>query len=266
MQPGQDVVEPEFEPPAHGAAAIFQPFPQYAAQILDPRAAIQPDDIEIDAIAAFQIGGGVKVQHQGLGINPPGARDQDQPHRMFMVRFIAQIREQRQFSGLHLGADLLQDTAARALIRQRGDHDIARFPLPDRAQPDGAVAALVHGPDGGLWGDDLGPGREVRPLDILAEFGGRGLGHGQQAHAGRGDFPQIMRRDIGRHAHGDAGGAVQQDIGQARGQARGLFERAVEVRVPVHGALADLAQQQIGIAREPRFGIAHRGEGFGVIH
>ncbi|MCY1452390.1 hypothetical protein D9M71_693050 [compost metagenome] len=51
---------------------------------------------------------------------------------------------------------------------------------------------------------------------MLAKLLDRGLGLIEQAHASTGDFAQVMRRHIGSHAHGDTGGTVEQDVGQAR--------------------------------------------------
>ncbi len=76
---------------------------------------------------------------------------------------------------------------------------------------------------------------------------------------------QVVRRDVGGHADGDAGGAVEQHVRQARRQAHRLLQRAVEIRLPVHGALAQLRQQGRGIRRQPRLGVAHGGEGLGIV-
>ncbi len=50
-----------------------------------------------------------------------------------------------------------------------------------------------------------------------------------QVDQGGRQLAQVVGRDIGRHADGDAGGAVEQQVGQAGGQHRRLFQRAVEV-------------------------------------
>ncbi|MNT29629.1 hypothetical protein D3C72_1653790 [compost metagenome] len=74
-----------------------------------------------------------------------------------------------------------------------------------------------------------------------------------------------MRRDIGRHAHGNAGGAVQQNVGQTCRQHLRFLHSAVKVRHPVNGALTQLGQQHFRIFGQPRFGITHRGEGFRIV-
>jgi len=49
-------------------------------------------------------------------------------------------------------------------------------------------------------------------------------------------------RDVGGHAHGDAVGAVHQQVGEAGGQHTGLLTGLVEVGIPVHGVLVDIPQ------------------------
>jgi len=68
-----------------------------------------------------------------------------------------------------------------------------------------------------------------------------------------------VRRDVGRHAHGDAGCAVDQQVGHARRQDDRLFQRAVEVLDKVDGVLVDVGQHVLAHRRHARFGVAHGG-------
>ena len=82
---------------------------------------------------------------------------------------------------------------------------------------------------------------------MLAELLDAGTRLVEQTHAGGGDFTQVVRRHVGGHAHGDAGGAVEQQVGQPRRQGRRFVRGAVEVRqstVP----LPQFGQQHLGIA------------------
>ena len=67
------------------------------------------------------------------------------------------------------------------------------------------------------------------------------LGIVEQRDAGVRHLAQVVRRDVGRHADGDARAAVQQQVRHARRQDRRLLERAVEVRRPVDRAVPELA-------------------------
>ena len=75
--------------------------------------------------------------------------------------------------------------------------------------------------------------------------------------AGVDDFGQVVGRDAGGHTHGDAAGAVDEQIGQGRGQHRRFAQGAVEVFGPVDGILFQIAQDQITDSGEAGFGVAH---------
>ncbi|MNM78349.1 hypothetical protein D3C81_902470 [compost metagenome] len=74
-----------------------------------------------------------------------------------------------------------------------------------------------------------------------------------------------MRRHVGGHAHGNTGGTVEQDVRQTCRQYRRLIQGTVEVRYPVGSALAQLAEQHFGVARQARLGITHGGERFRIV-
>ena len=77
------------------------------------------------------------------------------------------------------------------------------------------------------------------------------------ARAGVDQFAEIVRRNIGRHADGDAAGAVDQKIGKARRQHHRLVLVAVVVGLEVDGVLVDVVEQRHRRLVEPAFGIAH---------
>ncbi|MNJ24691.1 hypothetical protein D3C77_191150 [compost metagenome] len=181
--------------------------------------------------------------HQLVEVNPVGAGDDHDPARVLVVRLVAQVGDHRQLLGLHLCGDLLQHLGPGDLVRQRGDDDIAVLDAIHRAHAHRTTAAFVDFQQLGARGDDLGFGRVVRALDMLAKLLDRGLGLIEQTHAGRGDFAQVVRRHVGGHAHGDTGGTVEQDVRQTRRKHRRLVEGTVEVRHPVCRALAQFAEQ-----------------------
>ena len=82
--------------------------------------------------------------------------------------------------------------------------------------------------------------------------------------AGGDDFAEIVRRDVGRHADRDSAGAVDQQIGEARGQDLRLALRGVIIGREVDRVLVDVAEQEIGDLGKPRFGVAHGGGRIGV--
>ena len=62
-----------------------------------------------------------------------------------------------------------------------------------------------------------------------------------------------------RHADGDAGGAVGQQVGKAARQDDRLLGRAVVVRAEVDRVLVDAGEQRLGDLGEARLGVTHGG-------
>ena len=70
---------------------------------------------------------------------------------------------------------------------------------------------------------------------------------------------QVVRRDVGGHAHGDTGGAVHQQGGNPGRQDFGNQQGAVVVRHPVHGFLVQVGQQLVSQLGAAHFGVSHGG-------
>ena len=74
-----------------------------------------------------------------------------------------------------------------------------------------------------------------------------------------------MGWDVGRHAHGDAGGAVEQQLRNPRRHHGGLLLGAVKVVGEVDRLGLDVVEQAVGRQRlQPRFGVAHGGRGITI--
>ena len=73
------------------------------------------------------------------------------------------------------------------------------------------------------------------------------------------ELTDIVRRNRGRHADRDAGGAVGQQVREPAGQHDRLLGRAVVVRPEVDGVLIDPAQQCLGHLGETGLGVTHGG-------
>ena len=125
------------------------------------------------------------------------------------------------------------------------------MPRPDH---DAAPASGVGRPDAGPAHDDA-LGGEVRSLDVFHQVGQGGVGIVQHADAGADDLPQVVGRDVGGHAHGDAAGAVDQQVGEPSGKDPGLFPALVEVGVPVHSILFDVPEHFVGDLAQTGFGV-----------
>ncbi len=71
-----------------------------------------------------------------------------------------------------------------------------------------------------------------------------------------GHLAEVVGRNVGGHAHGDAAGAVDQEVGDLGGEDGRLLEPVVEVGLEVDGVLVDVLQHGDRDPGEPRLGIA----------
>ncbi len=231
----------------------------------DARPAVEPDDVQVDAIVALEVGGGEEVVHHLHHVDPVRARHDDEARGVLMVGLVADVFHHGKLLRANLLRHLLLHFAAGHLVWQRGDDGVAVFDLIRRARLEAADALVVNLHEVGARGDDLCARRQIRALHELQELARGGFRLFKQVNAGVRHFAQVVRRDIGGHADGDAGGAVQQQVRQTRRQNHRLFERAVEVRLPVHRAVRQLGEQHFGVPGELRFGVAHGRERLRVI-
>ena len=111
--------------------------------------------------------------------------------------------------------------------------------------------------DGGGAFDDDAAGREVRARHLLHQGLGRGVRIVQQDEAGVDQLHGVMGRDGGGHADGDAGGAVGEQIGEARRNDDRLLFLAVIGRAEVDDGLVDAVHQQRRSLGQAALGVAH---------
>ena len=67
---------------------------------------------------------------------------------------------------------------------------------------------------------------------------------------------EVVGRDIGGHTHRDAGGAVDQQVGEPGGQHHRLLETVVVVRGEIHRLLLDIRQHIQRHLAHPGLGVA----------
>ncbi len=151
------------------------------------------------------------------------------------------------------------------LVGDLGDNDAVAaarhlFDVGLAAQDD----APLPGPVGllnALLADNHAAGREIRPGDELhQEFDGDVVNRlvvVDEVDDGSRQFFQVVRWDVGRHADGDAGGTVEQQVGQAGGEYGRLLQRAVEVIGEIYRLFFDIRQHLLGHLVQTRLGVAH---------
>ena len=182
----------------------------------------------------------------------------DHPHAV-AVGLIPNVGDALQALVLHLVGHVLDEQALVDLVGDLGDDDAGAavaelLQLVPGTDDHTAPAGGVGRPDARPAHDDALCG-EVGALDVLHQVVEIRLRVIQHAHGGVDDLPQVVGRDVGGHAHGDAGGAVDQQVGEPGGQDPGLFPGLVEVGVPVHGVLVDVPEHLVGEPGEPGLGV-----------
>ena len=163
------------EPAPHCVGAKRQPLPQDTVQPLHAGPAVNTYHVQVDPVAALQVGAGEQVAHQALDIDAVRARYDDQSGGVLVIRLIPQVGYHGQFLCLHLLGDLLQHPRPGHLVGQGAHHDITALALPHRAHTQAAAAAGVHRHDVLAGRDNLRLGGEVRRQYMLAQFSHAGL-------------------------------------------------------------------------------------------
>ena len=184
------------------------------------------------------------------------------------VRLVAQVGDLGDLLVVHEVGDLLDQPAVAALLhreRQLGDDQRLlalrqRLDVRARLHAHAAAPGLVRVADA-LPAEDGPAGREVGALDV---------GHQAVDGDGRvvdvrddrvGHLAQVVRRDVRRHADGDAGRAVDEQVREARRQDDRLLLVAVVVRDEVDGVHVEVAQHLLRQAREARLRVPHGRRG-----
>ena len=132
------------------------------------------------------------------------------------------------------------------------------------AHHEAAAAVSVCFEDSALAVNDAGSG-EVGALHELQQVGELCSGVIDKRNRGIDDLRKIVRRDIGRHADGNAIRAVNQQIRNARRQDGRFDVRVIVGRNEIHRVLVDVGVQIFRDPREAALGISH-GRGRVSVH
>src|SRR5690606_542854 len=131
------------------------------------------------------------------------------------------------------------------------------------AHQDAAAAGAVGLHDAGTAVDD-GAGGKIRPRNVLHQLVDGQLGIVDQGEGAVDHLGQVVGWNIGGHAHRDAGGAIDQQVGNPGGHHLGNLLLAVVVVHPVDGLLVQVRQQGVGNLGHADFGVTHGGGGVAV--
>ena len=220
----------------------------------------------IDGEGGLQLGLGKEAVQHHLRIGVP-LQLNDHAHAV-AVGLIPDIGDTLDALVLHLISDGLDQHALVHLIGQLREDDAGAaiaelLKLMAGANHQTAAAGGVGGTDAAAAHDDALRG-EVGALDVLHQVGEGGLRVIQHADARADHLTQVVRRDVGGHTHGDAAGAVHQQVGEAAGENAGLFAALVKVGIPVHRVLLDIPQHLVGDLAQTGLGVSVSGRGVAI--
>ncbi len=184
------------------------------------------------------------------------------------VGLVAQVGDLVQALLLDQLGDAFQQAGLVDLVGQLGDDDAVAaaggfLDVGLGADDKVALAAAVGGADAFL-AEDQATGGKVGAGHDAHELVDIGRGVVDEQGEGGAQLAEVVGRDVGGHADGDAGGAVEEQVGQAGRQDLGLLQSAVKVGDKVDGLLVDVAQHLLGDGRQAGLGIALGGRGIAV--
>ncbi len=214
MQALSDFFQSKCQTIPDGLGAKGDPFRQQFDKAFHTGFTVQADDVHINPEGLFHFRGGEQVCHEGVPVHPVGAGHDNEADRVLVVGFVPEVRHHGQLFLVHLGGDLFQHLGRRHLVGQGVDDDVAVFQFKGGTHADDAFARSIDGGDFGFRCDDFGAGRVIRSQDVVANVINPGPGVVDQVNAGVDHFLDVVGRDIRGHTHGDAGGAVEQDVGK----------------------------------------------------
>ena len=195
--------------------------------------------------------------HVALGV----ALELDHHAVAVAVGLVAQIGDAVDFLLAHQFGDALDHGRLVHLIGDLGDDDRLAL-LADGLEADlaahhhRAAPGVIGAVDAGAAENDAA-GREIgarHDLDQVVDGYRRVVDH---RHAGVDHLAQIVRRNVGGHADGDAAGAVDQQIREARRQHHRLALIAVIIGLEVDRILVDVVEQRHRRLGQPALGVAH---------
>ena len=186
----------------------------------------------------------------------------------FAIGFIAQVRHALDALVLHRFGDLFHQRVLALLVGNFGQHDgallaAAFFHHVARTDADAAAPGFIGLFELARTQDDAAGG-EIRGRQVVHQAFNADHRIGQPGPYRIDHFAQIVRRNIGRHAHGDAAGTIDQQVGEARRQHGRFLFGTVIVGDVINRVLLDIGEQRFGRFRQPRFGIAHGRRGIRV--
>jgi hypothetical protein len=207
--------EQELRAAADNGHSMPEEFLEHLFEREDPRFAIDQREQD-DRDRVLQRRELVELVQHDVGVGVALQLD-DQADRLLEIAFVPNLRDAGDFAFIGQRGNLLHDGVARLLVGDFVDDD----PRPlaavvdggASADDDGAAAGHVTAANAGAAGDDAAGG-EVGSRDVLDQVADRDGRVIHECDKSAADFGEVVGRDAGGHAHGDAAGTIHQQVGK----------------------------------------------------
>ena len=207
----------------------------------------------------LELGEAVEVvqHHVGLGVGLDGDDDVD---AHVALGEVLDVRDALDLVVLDEVAEVDEHLPLVDGVREFGDDDLlaavlVRDDFRLGADLERRAPRHVHLADRGPATDD-GARREVGALHELHEVVDGAVGVVDLPGDGVAEFGEVVRRDVRRHADGDARGAVEEEVRDLGGQDGGFGGAAVVGRHHVDGVLVDVLAEVLGELAHADLGVA----------
>ena len=259
VRPGLGLVEAELGPPPDHVDLVSDVGLQHLDQIERPGHAVdQRHHVDPEAGLQRRVLEQVVEHHAGVGV----ALEADDDLGVDARRIVVDAADALELAAVDQLRDLLLDPLRAALVGQLGHHDVgAGLGLLDLGlgpHPDGTPTGAVGVHDPGAP-EDKGAGREVGALHEMHQVVGRGVGVVDQVNGGVDDLAQVVGRDVGGHADGDALAAVDQQVRKTGRQYRRLVFLVGVVAAHIDGVLVDSLEHVHRQRGQPALGVPLSG-------
>src|SRR5690606_11011972 len=247
-------------PAGHYLAAVTDEGVKQLLQIENARLPVEQAH-HVDAEHVLHLGLGVQVVEDDLGHLATTQLD-DHTHAV-LVGLVAQLADALELLFLDQLGNTLDQLGLVNLVGQLVDDDLlAAADLVDildfAAGPDidTTPAGLVGLDDSRTAIDDAGGG-EVRARYVFHQLVDGDIRIGDDRQTAIDYLGQVVRRNIGRHAHCETIEAVDLQVQNTCGQHIRDLQRAVVVVDPIDGYLVQVREQLVGHPGHADFGIPH---------
>ena len=262
LEPVLDVLDAMLGAADEHDLAVVEPLGQHVADREHVRHLPLREHVHIEGHAHLELGELEQAFHQHERIDGAALRLEHEAD--VLGGLVPDVAEQRHLLQLDQLGELLDELRLLHLVGDLGDDDkpgtvALVLLLPLGPQAEAAAAGLVGLDDLVLRLDDDAAGREIRPrhqLDELVDVGVRELDQVQDRVA---QLFHVVRRDRGRHADGDAGRAVGEEVREAAREDDRLLVLAVERVAEIDRVLVDAVEQLDGDLGKPRLRVAVGG-------